>query len=120
MTRADLDGSVLSRLSKQIGSAKVEQIVELFRENVRLRQDAALQAFRTDDQYALSVALHSIKGSAQLVGASRLEAVAARWEEKAQAGEIDSIEEGLAEIQSAFGAVEKELGLDVKSANEPG
>lgn len=113
MSTEDLDTSVLSRLSTLLGSAKVEQIVELFRENVAVRQAAALRAIENGDERELSVAFHSIKGSAQLVGASRLEATAARWEEKARSGEIDSIEEALAEIGDNLGRVEQALGLEV-------
>ena len=109
---ADLDDSVLSRLREMIGGAKVEQLVELFRENVTERQAAALRVFESGDQRELCVAFHSIKGSAQLVGARRLEAVAAGWEEKARSGEVESAVKALAEIAEAFAGVERALGSD--------
>lgn len=105
----DLDESVLARLRVQIGSATVDRLVGLSRTNVRDRQAAALEAVNNEDLSSLSQALHSIKGSAQLIGARRLEEVSARWEERARSGEIETVALALDEIADAFSRVELAL-----------
>ena len=109
MTVPDLDQSVVKRLRGQVGASTVERLVELFRENVRERQAAALSADKNENGRELGVAFHSIKGSAQLIGARRLEEIAARWEERARSGEIESIAVALEEIAEAFSRVERAL-----------
>jgi len=104
-----LDESVLDRLRPQIGAEHVERLIELFRENVRTRLEEIVQAFDAGDRRGLAVAFHSIKGSAQLVGARRLESVSAHWEETSRLGEIDSVDAAVAQISEAFAAVERVL-----------
>ena len=127
MIAGDLDPSVLARLEELIGCAQVERLIALFRENVRDRQAAALGAFESGDQKAMSVAFHSIKGSAQLVGARRLEAVSATWEEHARRGDVEFVDVALAEIADALWDVERALealkgleNLESQAAGEGG
>ena len=105
----DLDPNVLDRLRGHIGAENVERLTGLFRENVRERQAAAAEAYRTGDQRALVVAFHSIKGSAQLVGARKLESLVARFEEQAREGNIASVDEALEQVAAALRSVEAAL-----------
>lgn len=108
-----LDPDVLERLRGHVGRENVERVVGLFRENVRERQVAAETALGAGDQRGLVVALHSIKGSAQLVGARRLEALAGEFEESARRGDLESVgADALSELALAFQSVEDELDRD--------
>ncbi len=79
----------------------------LFRENVSQRREALAAALETNDRAAAEIALHSIKGSAQIVGARRLEEIASKWEAWAPSGEFS--EDALVEISDAFRTVELAL-----------
>lgn len=109
MTTQALDPAVLGGLSDRLGEATVAKLVALFRENVADRRSQAKIAFESGDARRLEVAFHSIKGSAQLVGARELEEVAARWEERARGSALDSIEEALSELDRAFARVVEKL-----------
>lgn len=111
----DLDSAVLLRLRELVGDSNVTRLVELFQQNVRDRQGEIERAFRESDQRALTNAFHSIKGSAQLVGAKRLEEVSAGWEELARAGEIESVDAALEEIVDSFHRV-----LAALATSDPG
>lgn len=107
-----LDESVLERLRGQIGAEHVERLVELFRENVNARLTAITEAWDCGDQKGLAVAFHSVKGSAQLVGARRLERLAADWEEASRSGEFDSADAAVAQISEALAEVERALAAE--------
>lgn len=109
MSAPDLDPSALARLREQVGNPTVERLVELFRANVEQQQKTVRTAVRDGDTHALTVAFHSIKGSAQLVGAKRLEEVSGRWELAARTGALESIDEALEEIARCFALVERAL-----------
>lgn len=109
MTAPDLDREVLKRLQARVGAATVERLVELARANVSDRLSAARQAAKSKDRRALGVAFHSIRGSAQLVGARRLEEIAARCETRSRAGEIEFVAPALEELAEALASVERVL-----------
>lgn len=103
---------MLDGLRARIGAPTVERLVELSRANVRDQQQAARAAARKNDLRGLSVAFHSIKGSAQLVGARRLEEVAGHWEQRARSGEVDMA--AFEEVAAAFSRVERALDPPVE------
>ena len=112
MTAPVLDRAVLDGLRARIGSDKVTRLIALFGENVRAREIAARRALADGDERALAVALHSIKGSAQLIGARRLEELAARWEQAVRAGDTAAVAEAIGEIHEAYARVESALAGD--------
>lgn len=109
MNREDLDPSVLRGLRDKLGASVVDRLVVLFRENVNARRAALAVALRDDDRAAAEIAFHSIKGSAQIVGASRLEAISAHWEDRARDGEVALTDQALAEVTAAFQGAERAL-----------
>jgi HPt (histidine-containing phosphotransfer) domain-containing protein len=100
---------VLAGLREKLGSSVVEQLAELFRQNVSQRREALAAALEANDRPAAQMALHSIKGSAQIVGARRLEQIASKWEARARDGEIELSDEALVEIGEALRTVESAL-----------
>ena len=104
----DIDRSVLAGLRAKLDGSVVDRLVTLFGESVAERLTALADAIRAGDGRAAAVAVHSIKGSAQLVGARRLEEVSARWEAAAGAG-AEIPERALEELRGAFEGARRSL-----------
>lgn len=109
MATTDLDTSVLAGLREKLNEAVVDRLVELFRESVSERCTALAEARETGDRSAAGIAFHSIRGSAQLVGARRLEEIASSWEERARDEEFVVTDEAVGEITEAFRRVARAL-----------
>ena len=119
MAAADLDPSVLAGLRARLSGAVVDQLVVVFGDSVNDRRAALAEALASGDGPAAARACHSIRGSAQLVGARRLEAIAAKWEERARQGESALTDQALAEVTDALRGVQEALALQLPR-DEPG
>lgn len=106
----DFDESVLVGLREKLGEKVVDQLVSLFFETVDQRRQALAEALGNGDAKGAGAALHSIRGSAQLVGAVRLEAIAASWEERARNEDSSALGDSLAEVNAAVDGVRRRLG----------
>ena len=105
----DLDPAVLDGLRGKLGEAVVNQLVVLFFETVNQRCDTIAEALKNDDEASAGAALHSIRGSAQLVGALRLEKTAATWELRAKKGHSAGLGQAWSDVRAALDGVEREL-----------
>lgn len=84
---AVIEPAVLQRLRDLGGETLLGRMIDLFLENAPLRVRAASAAVDADDAHALEHAVHSLRSSAANLGALRLQAMAARIEVHARAGD---------------------------------
>ena len=87
--RPDLDPATVVGLRDLGGSALLDDLVSLFREDVDRYLELFDQALTDQDPGALRQASHSFKGSSANLGATRLAAVAAQIEELGVTGDLD-------------------------------
>ncbi len=87
-----IDETVFIRLEKALSLADegptVAELVALFIEDGIARLALAREAARTGDAAILARAAHSFRGSASMIGATRLRAVAALLEKQASTGDL--------------------------------
>lgn len=105
-----LDESILTNLRRHLSDEYVDRIIQLFLENVGNRRSAVSDGLKGAEPRAVEVALHSIRGSAQIVGAPRLEALSAELEALARSGDLDGVDSSLAELDRELDAVRGALG----------
>lgn len=104
---AGLDETVLSRLSETVGADVMQEIIDLFREHTPQRIEAARDGLRSGMLDEVARAMHTLKSSAALIGASRVEEIARRMEEtatqqraEALASQLDDLETAVAQVES--------------------
>jgi HPt (histidine-containing phosphotransfer) domain-containing protein len=93
---------VLQRLREIGGDSLLARMIDLFLENAPIRVRAATTAVENDDANALEHAVHSLRSSAANLGASRLQAMAARIETHTRAGELSPAISLVPELEPLF------------------
>ncbi len=106
---AGLDETVLSRLSETVGADVMQEIIDLFREHTPQRIAAARDGLRSGMLDEVARAMHTLKSSAALIGASRVEEIARRMEETATQQQADALASQLDELETALAQVESYL-----------
>jgi len=97
-----VDTNVLSRLIEDIGPEIVGRTIDLFLDQAPVRLAAVREGLRHADMEATAEALHSIKSSAAMLGASGLSEVAGRGEHLARNGKVAEVTTLLGAFETAF------------------
>jgi HPt (histidine-containing phosphotransfer) domain-containing protein len=106
---AGVDETVLTRLSKMVGADVMQEIIDLFREHTPQRIEAAREGLRSGVLDEVTRAMHTLKSSAAMIGASRVEDIARRVEETATQQRADALAPQLDDLDSAVAQVEAYL-----------
>ena len=106
---AGVDETVLTRLSKAVGADVTQEIIDLFREHTPPRIEAAREGLRSGVLDEVARAMHSLKSSAAMIGASRVEEIAIRVEKTATEQQADTLASQLDDLDSAVAQVESYL-----------
>ncbi len=116
---AGVDEAVLTRLSKSVGADVMQEIIDLFREHTPQRIEAAREGLRSGMLDDVARAMHTLKSSAAMIGASRVEEIARRMEETATqqgadalASQLDDLETAVAEVETYFQTRSKGSGSE--------
>lgn len=111
LASGDFDESVLAGLRQKLNDAVVDELVQLFGQTVRERLVELAASCKAGDRERVAAALHSIKGSAQLVGALRLGTLAAEGEARARTGDLKAPDRLLRKVTEAFETVARDLDV---------
>ncbi len=99
--QADLDPETISDLRDLGGTALLDDLASLFREDVDRYLDGFARTPRDHDPMALRRASHTFKGNSANLGAVRLAEIAGRIERLGEAGDLDgakSLQPGLTSL----------------------
>ncbi len=103
------DETVLTRLSETVGEDVMQEIIDLFRKHTPQRIEAAREGLRSGMLNEVARAMHSLKSSAAMIGASRVEEIARRMEETATQQGADALVSQLDDLDTAMAHVETYL-----------
>ncbi len=106
---AGFDETVLTRLSETVGADVMQEIIDLFREHTPQRIEAAREGLRSGMLDDVARAMHTLKSSAAMIGASRVEEIARRVEETATQQGADALASQLDVLETAVAQVESYL-----------
>ncbi len=106
---AGFDKTVLARLSETVGADVMQEIIDLFLEHTPQRIEAAREGLRSGTLDEVARAMHSLKSSAAMIGASRVEEIARRMEETATQQRADALASQLDDLDTAVAQVETYL-----------
>ncbi len=95
-----LDPLVVGQLRELGGDALVHKLFRTFLEHAPERRERLHEAAESRDPEALTRAVHSLRSSSAMLGASELSNLAGRLEELADAGRIDQVIAALPELHS--------------------
>ena len=107
--RTAVDPNALENLRRFGGDALLNQLVTLFRDQVRVRHAAMVAAVQARDTVAARQAAHALKSSAGQVGATGMSELCARIERAALESEMTTITALVAEFDTVIPAVESWL-----------
>ena len=106
---AAFDETVLARLSQAVGEDVMQEIIDLFRKHTPQRLEAAREGLRSGMLDEVAGAMHSLKSSAAMIGASRVEEIARRMEETATQHGAGALVSQLDDLDTAVAQVETYL-----------
>jgi len=106
---SNLDPSAIERLRRLGGDEFARKMIELFFSYTEQKLAEARQALADSQFEALAEALHPVHSSAGNVGASRVQALAARLESLARDPTAEPMSPLLEELGEAFAAVRPDL-----------
>jgi HPt (histidine-containing phosphotransfer) domain-containing protein len=101
-TDALVDAEVLARLATSIGARALAEVLDLFLSNGPQRIEEARDGAEQGDLESATVALHSLKSSAGMLGAARLERIARSLEQVARARRQDELAARMPELERAW------------------
>ena len=106
---AGFDETALNRLSEMVGADVMQEIIDLFREHTPQRIESAREALRSGMLDEVARAMHSLKSSAAMIGASRVEEIAIRMEKTAMQQRTDALASQLEDLETAAAQAETYL-----------
>jgi len=110
-----VDLSVLARLRESLrehGDDVVQELLGVF-ENEGVKRLAAMdRALLSGDVSTVQLYAHTLRGSAQLIGAHRLAGLSARLEDAARDGEVEDLGVLFADLRDEYQAVARDLELE--------
>jgi len=110
----NLDPAALERLRRLGGDKFVREMIGLFLDYVGKKVVEARRAQESGDLAGVQKAVHPVKSSAGNVGASQVQALAARLEMQAKQDEREAVAAGMVELEQAFAAV----GIELEAARQ--
>lgn len=110
-----VDRAVLARLREVLreqGDSVVDQLLGVFADEGVKRLVAIDQALVSRDVDTVQLCAHTLRGSAELVGAHRLAGLSARLEQAARDGQIEDLSVLFADLRGEYQTVARELELE--------
>jgi len=102
----EFDAGALPQLERMVGGVVLREVLGLYLENVPKRVEAMRAGLRSGDHEAVARALHDLKSSAGMVGASGVMRLAETMERLARADELDTLPERLEQLEAALARTE--------------
>jgi len=99
---SDFDPATLAKIEKKLGPRVLGEIIDLFCEHGPKRMRTIREGRQSGDLSTSADALHSIKGSAAMIGSVRLAELAHRMELMAGAGDVAGVTELVGDLETAF------------------
>lgn len=96
------DRAVLDQLERKIGRQNLGEVIDLFCADGPRRLRAVQDAQRRADLEASAEALHSIRGSAAMLGLHSLDELVSRAEGLAGEGDVDGVEALIDDLEGAY------------------
>ncbi len=96
-----IDANSLERLVRMVGEDKCNEIIRLFLVNAAQRVEAAHDGRRAGDLDAVALAMHALRSSSDMIGATDLCHAAAALEDTVRRGEIP-VDEDWERLDSAW------------------
>jgi HPt (histidine-containing phosphotransfer) domain-containing protein len=110
----EFDTGALPRLERMVGSTVLVEVLALYLENTPQRVEAVRAGLRSGDHEIVARALHDLKSSAGMVGASGVMRLAETMERLARANESESLPERLEQLEAALARAETLLNEAIK------
>jgi len=104
------DEHALPRLERMVGARVLGEVLDLYAETTPRRLEVVREALRTEDLPAAAVALHDLKSSAGMVGASGLQQLAEEMERLARQNQTEALRERLPRLEAAVADAARHLG----------
>ncbi len=111
-----LDQSVLEGLRELGGPELLTELAELFLEDVSGQLEAMREAIEGDDALSVERVAHTLKGSCENMGATRIAALCAEIEEIGGSGDLARSSESLERIRAEFDRVRPALEAELSKA----
>ena len=96
------DESALPLLERMLGNKVLDEVLGLYLANAPKRIEAVRTGLRTSDHEVVARALHDLKSSAGMVGASGVMRLAEEMERLARAEEMETLPERLERLEAAL------------------
>jgi HPt (histidine-containing phosphotransfer) domain-containing protein len=105
-----VDAQALERLRElQSGGEVIREVAGLYVDDSPLRIDAIQKAAERHDAAAIADAAHALKGSSANVGATRVQALAAKLEEMGRSGNLDGVGAVVDQLIREYDRVQRQL-----------
>jgi HPt (histidine-containing phosphotransfer) domain-containing protein len=111
------DENALPRLERMVGGKVLDEVLDLYFEHSPKRIEAVRTGLRTDDPESTARALHDLKSSAGMVGASEVMRLAEEMERLARGNEIATLPTRLERLEAAMDRADSRLRAAMKRRN---
>jgi HPt (histidine-containing phosphotransfer) domain-containing protein len=109
------DEETFAALRETVSEEVFERLLGLVLENTQAKFDEIVSALDpVADAEAVALALHSLKGSALMVGARELEATAEKLRVAARRGDSETIQEGVGELRQALARMRERIRSELE------
>ena len=95
------DEHALPRLERMVGAKVLGEVLDLYFENAPKRIEAVRAGMRSEDLGAAALALHDLKSSAGMLGASGLQQLAEEMERLARQNDADGLRARFEPLEAA-------------------
>lgn len=117
-TETWFDEAVFAKLEKTVRGDRLRQLLELFIESTSLRIEEVESADAVGDPDKVAFALHSLKGSALMVGARELEEAAEALRGAVRGGEHQALTRGRDRLAAALARVHARVREELARLDE--
>ena len=100
------DERALPRLERMVGAKVLGEVLDLYLENTPLRLRAVRDGLDAEDQENTARALHDLKSSAGMIGASTVQQLAETMERAAWRGDLAAVRANLKRLETDLARAE--------------
>lgn len=108
------DEEIFSTLRETVSAEVFQRLLRLFMENTSNRLSEIARADPATEPERVAVALHALKGSALMVGAREVEAMAEDLRAAVRGGRIEEIEQGKERLEEALQRVHQRVSQELE------
>ena len=103
------DENALPRLGRMVGEDVLAEVLDLYTESLPARMDAVREGLSSNELELATRALHDLKSSAGMVGATGVHALAEEMEQLSRAGDREGLQSRLPRLESAIATTGESL-----------